>query len=76
MHPQVWSQVPWSPNTQMGWTPQPCLLLTSKACTEASKTAHTRPRRGADWQNPEGKVAATCHPPDPEGTSCCLGHRG
>lgn len=76
MYPQIWSQVPWSQNTQMDWTPQPCLLLTSKASAEASKTAHARPRRGAGQQNPEGKVATMCYPPDPEGTSCHLGHGG
>ena len=59
MYPQIWSQVPWSQNTQMGWTPQPYLLLTSKASTEASKTAHARPRRGAGQQKEPAATLAT-----------------
>ena len=58
MHPQVWSQVPWSLSTQVGWAPRSCLLPASKASTEASKTARMRPRRGAGREDAGEEAAA------------------
>lgn len=53
-----------------------CLLPASKVSPEASKTAHSRSRRGAGRQDTEGEATAAYYPADPDGAPSGHGHRG